>query len=99
MPLPSSRRWSHAAESGAPASVAQIPGAKTRCRLEKTGPETAAAAVSRLVIHPQVPRGHQSVYHGRGLLNDADGLGWRDDAAIGMQRCRLVVYYFAFSNF
>lgn len=85
MLVPSSRRWSHPAESDAPASVAQVSGAKTRHRLEEAGAETAAAAVSRLAIHPQVPRRHQSVHHGRGLLHDPDGLGRRDDAAIGVQ--------------
>lgn len=94
--VPSSRRWSHPAEPDAPASVAQVPGAETGYRLEETGVETAATAVSRLVIYPQVPRGHQSVHHGRGLLHDADGLGRRDDAAIGVQRCRLVVILFCF---
>lgn len=58
--------------------------------MAETGPEAAAAAVPRLAVHPQVPRGHRAVHHRRGLLDHADGLGRRDDAAVGVQRRRLV---------
>lgn len=90
MSLPSTRRRTRSAKSDTTPAVTQVSGAETGDCLAETGAEAAAAAVSRLVVHPQVPRGYRSVQHRRGLLDDADGLGRRDDAAVGVQRRRLV---------
>lgn len=90
VPVPSSRCRSYPAESDAAAAVTQIPGAETRHRLEKTRPEAAAAAIPRLAVDPQVSRRHRSVHYGRGLFDDAHDLGRRDDAAVRVQRYRLV---------
>jgi len=90
MPVSSTRRRTHPAEPDATPAATQVPGAASGLCLAEAGAEAAAAAVPRLAVDPQVPRGYGSVQHGRGLLDDADGLGRRDDAAVRVQRRRLV---------
>lgn len=90
VPVPSTGSRADTAESDAAPAIAQVSGAETGHCLAQTGAEAAAAAVPRLVVHPQVPRGHRPVQHRRGLLHDADDLGRRDDATVGVQRRHLV---------
>lgn len=83
-------RWPSTSQPNTAASFAQVSGTEAGHRVEEACTTSTAATVPRLVVHPQIPRGHEPVHRRRGLFDHAHGLGWRNDALVRVLRSHLV---------